>query len=368
MNIIMNDIVLCIYPQLDQIKEGARQVSELPEDEFNDLVLNARTFSLASARSNMNHNSGGRAVVPPLLGISDMEGNSDMLGGSGDHCRDEQAHYSHRKCPQIADSKVSELNTHYELRNKFGGNEDDSGLPDSLRATSGKTSVSNHTMSSMDDEEEVDSGDERGVFDYTQQQCRPQHVRITPSLNPPYDEEIKVCSSAGGSSVESPRSDNSLATDEYNLPGLDDEDGTKLKTIHREEQRYRVHQEDDENFGFVNEHKFLYGRHQDRHQDASRRDQYWNYTGTKHSDNDTDDVDITSSSKRNFHKSSSSRQQSSQFDDRINMFKPSPNVFYSYNMFGDNGADTGNKKDKRKGRSKGNFCFFSFFPSCNVYI
>jgi len=33
--------------QLERIKDKARQVSELPDSEFNNLVLEARNFSLA---------------------------------------------------------------------------------------------------------------------------------------------------------------------------------------------------------------------------------------------------------------------------------------------------------------------------------
>jgi len=37
----------CYLLQLEDIKDKARQVSELPDRDFNNLVLQARTFSLA---------------------------------------------------------------------------------------------------------------------------------------------------------------------------------------------------------------------------------------------------------------------------------------------------------------------------------
>ncbi|XP_012941279.1 mucin-5AC isoform X2 [Aplysia californica] len=366
----------------------------------------------------MSHHAGGGLPVVPPLSLSDMDSGSEEQCGTGDNNSSalcdgrrrgkDTPHYTLSGLPlaeiyrhhDVPGEKSAVSCTLPEFKSRLdlgrgGGDEEDSGLPDASGG-SFKTSVSNPTSSADGDgeeeeeEEEDDSGDERaGVFDYTpqqhhhhhhqQQQRKTQHVRITPSLNPPYDEEVKVGSSTGGSSVESPRSNNSVTNGEYEMttfsPRTSSFPGRRGEGDEDEEEEEGVG-------GRLNEHRLLYSRQDNKHNSVC-----WHYTGSadsedKHSDNEDRDDDVddhfltshrssststattTTTSAVTPHTafSPSARQPPLRFDERISMGLDRPQkqdvIYASYNMCRDGLAGMGvsdsnnKKKDKKKNRSK----------------
>ena len=309
----------------------------------------------------MSLNSSGKEGVPLLdLNSSDIE-HCDKLstknyGGSGDHKRLSQSRSSYGTCTPTTDSSNYFKSSH-EARRRYDI-EEDSGLPDSLRAPSGgslKTSVSNAT-SSIDDDDEVDSL-ARVMQDFTQPQRKTNLVRITPSFNPSYDEEVKVCSSTGGSSGESPRSETSDT--EYSVTKFEDSEGTEMTTISRHDQPYPTYSDDDR---CLSEHKHLYGGQPKYNLGALLDKSCANAkqsSSSKYMNNDIDEDDqYTSQSQRYRHGFQS--QPVTQFDRRVSM-----NL--SYNMCGsdkdtpDFSSDGSRKREKKKNRGFGEFCFLLFF-------
>lgn len=180
-----------LFVQLDQIKEKARNISELPEDEFSQLVSNARHFSLAPGRSSMNQHSGRSSMPPTNVKKKDQLASVYVGIDNGDETE-----------PLI------QGNSHSKVVPSF--KDEDSGL------------ASCQFSESVED----DSSDyEHACFDYMPSRSQGK-IRITETKNPRFDEEVKLDSSTGGSSIESPRSEASVTNDEYNL-----DEGTEMQTL-----------------------------------------------------------------------------------------------------------------------------------------
>ncbi|XP_059171885.1 uncharacterized protein LOC131952960 [Physella acuta] len=179
--------------RLDQIKEQARKISELPEDEFSQLVSNARNFSLAPGRASMSQHS-GRSLMPPTN--VNQHNVKKKLGGVyvGIDNGDETEPLIHG-------------NSHSKVVPSF--KDEDSGL------------ASCQFSESVEDD---GSDYEHACFDYMPSRSQSK-IRITETKNPRYDEEVKLDSSSGGSCIESPRSEASVTNDEYNL-----DEGTEMQT------------------------------------------------------------------------------------------------------------------------------------------
>lgn len=168
-------------------------MSELPDHEFNQLVINARTFSLAPGRSSMNQYNRRSTTPPTNLLQNDIS--SSCVGNSTD---------LNQTSPILLHSSSPKLSRSFQ--------DEDSGL------ASCKFSESLGGEASEED---------RVVSDDAFLHCQTNHVRITPTFNPPYDEEVKIDSSTGDSSIESPRSETSVTHDEYNLM----DEGTEMETL-----------------------------------------------------------------------------------------------------------------------------------------
>ncbi|CAL1529908.1 unnamed protein product, partial [Lymnaea stagnalis] len=179
--------------RLQSIKEGARQVSELPDHEFNKLVINARTFSLAPGRSSMNQYNRRSTTPPTNLLQNDIS--SSCIGSGTD---------LNLKSPILLHSSSPKLSRSFQ--------DEDSGLA--------SCKFSESLVGEANEE------DRTGADDILLH-CQTNHVRITPTFNPPYDEEVKIDSSTGDSSIESPRSETSVTHDEYNLM----DEGTEMETL-----------------------------------------------------------------------------------------------------------------------------------------
>ena len=267
--------------QVEKIKEQARYIADLPEVEFNALVVNARDYSLAR----------GRPPPPPPRPSAMSTGGQHALD---DRSSDDDDDGRVRRVPQLNFHNPSAF-TH--KGNAAGMTDDDSGLPSSTR--SGRR----NSLPSSEDDAEMQ---EKGKFRYSQPFVKPspkkdrkreedeggeeeeegeeqeqeeeekksspvprlrvsESVVVTPMYNPQYDEAVMV--EHDNESVESPRSDTS-STREYDVTQLDGDDlgcggGTELTTFSSEQHGYYDDDDDDDDEGGSGEnvHRALYGRH-----------------------------------------------------------------------------------------------------------
>lgn len=218
---------------MELIKEEARNISELPEEEFNALVLNARNFSLASGHYNMTSHTGfcgaedeGSGVLGDVMDDApNITGNHGPLGN-----------VHQRGCLGAAPS-VAGFSESVTLDIPV---DEDSGLPTSK--TTGSSSESIDADYDFNNEEE-----DLGLCD--DRRSRRGHVIVREVLNPDYDEEVKLGSSTGGSSVESPRSEDSVTHDEFSMM----ERGVELQDMSHHRSDYL------DRSSCVSEHKGLYG-------------------------------------------------------------------------------------------------------------
>ncbi|KAI8782936.1 uncharacterized protein LOC106070164 isoform X2 [Biomphalaria glabrata] len=193
---IYDDLIprLISETRLKKIKEGARQISELPEHEFNTLAIDARQFSLAPGRSSMSQ-ANWSSATPSI----NQDVNDDKVGlATPDVYNSSKKHKSYQDEDSGLDS--------YKHSESFG-------------------------LDTNDTEEEC------CLLENVNIHCKAELVRITPTFNPPYDEEVKIDSSTGGSSIESPRSETSATHDEYSLM----EEGTEMDTLSYKETPLRQH-------------------------------------------------------------------------------------------------------------------------------
>ncbi|ESP00981.1 hypothetical protein LOTGIDRAFT_238395 [Lottia gigantea] len=198
--------------QLHWIKERARFIAELPEGEFNEWVVDARSFSLAPGKSKMSRSKPTRVTATVSVGA--LSDDDDETSG-----------------PYHSMSSSSRLHKHGSLT--------DSGRPATV-------SRKNSLSSEMSEEA-------RGAYDYYPKRSDSviDSVKIQDVTSPEYDEAIDVESDK--SSVESPRSEDS-GKGEYNVTQLD-EYGIELKTFHRQ----GYHASDEDSDGNCHPHKKLYG-------------------------------------------------------------------------------------------------------------
>ncbi|CAG5136524.1 unnamed protein product [Candidula unifasciata] len=227
-NLIPEDIS---QTRLQQIKEEARQISELPEHQFSSLVLNARTYSLAIGRSSMSQANSGNIVqlqdrssencVDASL-KEDGQGRNIHSWSGEKSCNSLESLVLNKSHPNACDSDLVKAELVATIE------DEDCGLQSSCQKVSCVDSAINSDSVYGDSEE-----DRPGSFDYMPSHG---HVRITRSFNPPFDEEVKVDSSTGGSSVESPRSDTSVTQDEYNLA----DEGTEMAMLSYKETPHSV--------------------------------------------------------------------------------------------------------------------------------
>ncbi|XP_076452204.1 uncharacterized protein LOC143287851 [Babylonia areolata] len=208
--------------QVEKIKEQARVIADLPEDEFNELVLNARDYSLAR----------GRPSPSPILAMS--TNGQEVLRDHSDE----------------ADGQVSSLVTKLDFStsassHRFlvsGVKDDDSGLPSSTK-TGRHASLSSDDTLEMEEKDHVESicpyslvRKENDVGEMEEERTEVPRLRdlvvVSHSYNPDYDEEVPV--EHDDESIESPRSDAS-STREYDLPQLDGEDAVEMKTFNSEQ-------------------------------------------------------------------------------------------------------------------------------------
>lgn len=218
---------------MENLKDHARCIADLPENEFNELVLNARDFSLAR----------GRPPSQPIAALA-MSSSSRILSNH-DYDDDEDSCSNSRINSTVTSMSGNVLKL--DLRSSVqkgctaaGIIDDDSGLPSSTKTGHGPTSVS-----SFDDEKEME---ERGVFDYVPAKPGKEkrervvelkelglHLKVSHTYNPQYDEAVPV--ENDNESIESPRSDVS-STREYDLTSSPDNE-TEMTTFRTERTNYR---------------------------------------------------------------------------------------------------------------------------------
>ncbi|XP_045171150.2 uncharacterized protein LOC123533550 [Mercenaria mercenaria] len=173
--------------QLEDIKDRARKVVDLPDGEFNSLVLKARHFSLAPTGSAMScrRESPGKRWTQPS-----KEEESEEDDGKFNYCGAPGGRFDSSSL--LSTMKTSARSSESDTR-KF---DDDSGVCNSSKATNSIGSLSDHDGS--DDEG-------RGVsFDYYPPQIK---IRSGCGLNLDYDEAHEVKSDHSSQDVNSPRSD-----------------------------------------------------------------------------------------------------------------------------------------------------------------
>ena len=239
---------------MEKIKEKARYIADLPEDEFNELVVNARDFSLARGRP------------PSSLSFA--------MSTSGQHVID--IHSDDEEEGRVSHSvRVPQLNLYANALpregNATGMTDDDSGLPSSTKSGC-QTSLSSEDTAEMEEKgavhcikpfvnpdlkrEQKKEGEEEDRENKVQRLRVSESVVVTPTYNPQYDEEVMV--EHDNESVESPRSDAS-STREYDVTQMDSEDlggGTEMTTFSSERHGYYDDDDSDENV-----HRALYGQH-----------------------------------------------------------------------------------------------------------
>lgn len=214
----------------------------------------------------MNQTSGRSPVPPPDARNDDRVSSSAKGDGLGNNhivhtqvdpalCSSLASSLLHKTQPNLSDS----LSVTIDL-DLAGASAEEEEEDSRVQDPSVKASGSLKNSVGCWDSTYGDSEDDRpGSFDYMPSQS--DHVRIRHSYNPPYDEEVKVDSSTGDSSVESPRSETSVTHDEYNVA----DDGTEMFTLSYKETPQP----------FVREHKIVYP--------------HWHYTRSsgKHSDDES---------------------------------------------------------------------------------
>jgi hypothetical protein len=168
------------------IKTRAREIADLPEDEFSALVLKARTFSLAKSRDKMSYDVTATGMYKTEDKFSSEDNDDDLdrvqlrpYGGCP--MTYQSTPYNRRQESCVIDME------HVDKRT-----DNDSGICNSSKAT---TSVGSY--SDQDDSE----NDDRGTFDYY-----PSNVKVTPTTtyHLDYDEAHEVDSDKND--IESPRS------------------------------------------------------------------------------------------------------------------------------------------------------------------
>ncbi|KAL8571388.1 hypothetical protein ACOMHN_046563 [Nucella lapillus] len=216
--------------QVEKIKEQARFIADLPEDEFNELVLNARDFSLARGRPAsfplLAMSTGGQGTVSEDHGLQGALGtNLDLNAGAS----------AHVLCAS-------------------GGKDDDSGLPSSTK-TERHASVSSEDTTEMEVGDQYESGlscsDGLTKHDVGEEKTEKktdvprlrETVAARHSYNPEYEE---VAVEHDDESVESPRSDAS-STREYDVTQPDGEDGVEMTTFSSERRGYYDEYDSDDN-------------------------------------------------------------------------------------------------------------------------
>nr|KAG5713319.1 hypothetical protein BaRGS_007846 [Batillaria attramentaria] len=230
-----------LYTMLDKIKEQARYIADLPDDDFNDLVVNARDFSLAR----------GRHPLPHSTAMSSSSQHTIIT--VPDDCSEEEDEACCRDGQPLGASVPPLLLNTSPMQKGSGAamTDDDSGLP---------SSTMTGRRNSYSDDTDTSDMEGKGVFDYIPTtRVKREAVSIHHTYNPHYDEEIAVESDK--SSVESPRSDTS-STREYDVTPLDSEDlaagvgggATEMTTYSLESHGYNDEDSDD------NIHRRLYGR------------------------------------------------------------------------------------------------------------
>lgn len=201
-------LILTPLLQLNLIKEKARDIAELPEDDFNDLVVNARDFSLARGRlSQSTHSS-----------VMSTGSRHSTLTSSDDHGDEDDEGCERNSCSRVSSVPVPSPDLSAEPQpNNLLNNDYIPRFPMTF------SSQFSHRISNLSDTDSSDM-EGKGAFDYFPQK---EKIRITHTYKPDYDEEVELESDK--SSVESPRSDVS-STHEYNFPGSESELGTEMIT------------------------------------------------------------------------------------------------------------------------------------------
>ncbi|KAK3084482.1 hypothetical protein FSP39_014253 [Pinctada imbricata] len=183
--------------QVESIKAEARRIAELPDQEFDQLVLNARSYSLAKAKT-MSH--------------SNYPGVRLGKGGSDDDDDEVQLRpYANR---ETSYSSLAQDSCILDMEQFERRADNDSGFCNSSKAT---TSIGSNSEDSEED-------DQRGCFDYvpTSHTRTGSSVKITPTYHLEYDEAHEVESDrASANDIDSPRS------------GKDSDNGIELRTFSR---------------------------------------------------------------------------------------------------------------------------------------
>ncbi|XP_060075868.1 uncharacterized protein LOC132555537 [Ylistrum balloti] len=234
--------------QIECIKDKAREIAELPEEEFNQLFLNARDYSLAPERKMTHTNRGGFG-----------EGSARARRGEDLSSEDDDEFELNDKFSGIVPPSVAFNNC---LKDHCGEDIDlygkrtdnDSGIYNSSKATT--------SIGSYSDQEYESEGEERhGTFDYfppQQATVKVHKPRVGCSLD--YDEAHEV----EDSDKDSPRYDGSNDSPRYDhsLNKIDDSDfGTEMKTFRtvRSESDDFMTDDDSDNEKFT-PHRKLYQR------------------------------------------------------------------------------------------------------------
>ncbi|KAJ8312863.1 hypothetical protein KUTeg_010236, partial [Tegillarca granosa] len=230
---------------IDYIKDKARGIADLPDEDFNQLVLNARDYSLAKGREKMSLGSGGS---------SRLRHNDDDKSSSNSSDEEEITPQRSTIIPPNLPFFPDSDHCIVDIEQVEKRTDNDSGIYNSSKATTSVGSYSDH-----DDSE----GDDRGCFDYF-----PSQVRIGQPCNRynlKYDEVHEVESDKNSQNdIESPRSDNSLGkdsdTDVYRGIHMD---GTEMQTfsirnLNNESDDFQTEDESEDDDIRINAHQRLY--------------------------------------------------------------------------------------------------------------
>ncbi|XP_033748219.1 LOW QUALITY PROTEIN: uncharacterized protein LOC117333170 [Pecten maximus] len=204
--------------QIECIKDKAREIAELPEEEFNQLFLNARDYSLAPERKMTHTNRGGFGE-----GSARARRGEDLSSEDDDEF-ELNDNFSGIIPPSVAFNNCLKDHCGEDIDSYGKRTDNDSGIYNSSKATT--------SIGSYSDQDYESEGEERhGMFDYfpSQQATVKVHkARVGCSLD--YDEAHEV----EDSDKDSPRNDGSNHSPRYDhsLSKQDDVDfGTEMKTF-----------------------------------------------------------------------------------------------------------------------------------------
>ena len=228
-------LIKYFFLQVNIIKKKARDIAELTEDKFTNLVSKARSFSLAQDRDKMSHRDHRSThVTDPHAYYQDDD--------SDEHCPTSESSYF-----RVNNECIIDIPSFPEEEKRT---DNDSGIYNSSKATT--------SLCSNSDQDESEGEERAASFDYF-----PCTTKITPMYHNEYDEAYDVDSEKGSQNdIESPRSDKSgnRDSDQDYYHGTE---MTTFRTFSREQDDFETDDDSDEEVKFA-PHRKLYTERRSR--------------------------------------------------------------------------------------------------------